>query len=68
MIPVTIFAGRTVVVFGLGSSGLESAKALAAGGAKVLVADDEPQRVIQAAANGLESADLHALHWSKVAA
>ena len=68
MIPVTIFAGRTVAVFGLGSSGLESAKALAAGGANVIAADDEPQRLIQAAANGLATGDLRALDWTNVAA
>src|SRR5450759_775397 len=33
MIPVTTFAGQQVAVFGLGSSGLLSARALAAGGA-----------------------------------
>ena len=34
MIPVTGFAGKTVAVFGLGGSGLATARALAAGGAQ----------------------------------
>ena len=37
MIPITVFAGRQVAVFGLGSSGLLSAQALVAGGAEVVV-------------------------------
>ena len=40
MIPVTIFAGRDVAVFGLGLSGIAAARALAAGGAEVLAWDD----------------------------
>ena len=47
MTPVTTFAGRTVAVFGLARSGLAAARALAAGGATVVCADDtagEPRR------------------------
>ena len=40
MIPVTIFAGRDVAVQGLGLSGIASARALEAGGAKVFAWDD----------------------------
>ena len=40
MTPVTTFAGRTVAVFGLGMSGLASCRALMAGGATVVAADD----------------------------
>jgi UDP-N-acetylmuramoylalanine--D-glutamate ligase len=68
MIPITTFAGRRVALFGLGGSGLASAKALAAGGADVVVGDDEPQRLIQAAANGLTSADLREVDWLNIAA
>jgi UDP-N-acetylmuramoylalanine--D-glutamate ligase len=68
MIPVGIFAGQTVALFGLGESGLASAKALIAGGAKVVAFDDEPQRLIQAEANEIDAADLRKLDWSKFAA
>ena len=40
MTPVTTFKGKRAAVFGLGSSGLSSAKALIAGGADVVVWDD----------------------------
>ena len=36
VIPVTTFAGKKVAVFGLGRSGLASARALMAGGADVV--------------------------------
>ncbi len=68
MIPVTIFAGQTVGLFGLGASGLASAKALKVGGADVIAFDDEPQRLIQAEANGIDTADLRKLDFTKFAA
>jgi UDP-N-acetylmuramoylalanine--D-glutamate ligase len=68
MIPITIFAGQTVALFGLGGSGLASAKSLIAGGANVIAFDDDPQRLVQAAANGVDTADLRELDWSKFAA
>jgi UDP-N-acetylmuramoylalanine--D-glutamate ligase len=43
MTPVTTFAGRTVALFGLGRSGLATCRALLAGGAVVVAADDTPQ-------------------------
>ena len=39
MIPVRGFEGKTVAVFGLARSGLTAARALVAGGAKVVVWD-----------------------------
>jgi len=36
MIPVTSFADRRVAVFGLGTSGMSSARAILAGGAEVV--------------------------------
>ena len=68
MIPVTAFAGRRVAVFGLGGSGLATAAALIAGGAAVVAFDDSPDRVAQAAAKGIPTADLRTLDWSTVAA
>src|SRR5579863_9522722 len=68
MIPVTIFAGKKVAVFGLGGSGLVSASALLAGGADVVAYDDNAQSVAKANAAGIPTADLRDVDWSKIAA
>jgi UDP-N-acetylmuramoylalanine--D-glutamate ligase len=68
MIPVTIFAGRKVAVFGLGASGLASASALLAGGADVIAGDDDETNVAKASAAGIPTADLRRIDWSKIAA
>jgi UDP-N-acetylmuramoylalanine--D-glutamate ligase len=68
MIPVTTFRDRTVALFGLGGSGLATALALVAGGAKVLAWDDNPDSVANAASAGIATENLHQLDWSKLAA
>ncbi len=68
MIPVTTFAGKTVAVFGLGNSGLLSAGALIAGGAEVIVFDDDEKMLADAQAAGLKTQNLRELDWSTVAA
>jgi UDP-N-acetylmuramoylalanine--D-glutamate ligase len=68
MIPITTFAGKRVAVFGLGGSGLASARALIAGGADVVAADDSADAVAKAAAAGIATANLRRLDWSKIAA
>ncbi|HEX5507369.1 MAG TPA: UDP-N-acetylmuramoyl-L-alanine--D-glutamate ligase [Pseudolabrys sp.] len=68
MIPITTFAGKRVAVFGLGKSGMLSAQALIAGGAEVVVYDDNEKSVAEAKAAGLNAHDLRALDWSKIAA
>jgi UDP-N-acetylmuramoylalanine--D-glutamate ligase len=68
LIPITVFAGQQIAVFGLGNSGLLSARALAAGGADVVCFDDNIDKVADAEAAGLTTLDLHDLDWSKVAA
>jgi UDP-N-acetylmuramoylalanine--D-glutamate ligase len=68
LIPVTVFAGQQVAVFGLGSSGLLSARALVEGGADVVCFDDDFDKVADAEAAGLNTQDLRDLDWSKVAA
>jgi UDP-N-acetylmuramoylalanine--D-glutamate ligase len=68
MIPITTFAGKTVAVFGLGSSGLASASALLAGGAGVVGFNDSPEMVEKAAQAGIPTADLRHVDWSKIAA
>ncbi|MGL4242946.1 MAG: UDP-N-acetylmuramoyl-L-alanine--D-glutamate ligase, partial [Beijerinckiaceae bacterium] len=65
MTPATAFAGRTVALFGLGGSGLATAKALVAGGATVACWDDGETGRAKAAAEGLEIVDLKAADWSR---
>ena len=64
MIPVTLFEGQKVALFGLGGSGLITARALAAGGAQVVAFDDNPTSIKKAAAEGIETGDLRQLDWS----
>ena len=68
MIAVTTFAGKKVAVFGLGGSGLASARALLAGAADVVAFDDDAASVAKASAAGIPTADLRRLDWSKIAA
>jgi UDP-N-acetylmuramoylalanine--D-glutamate ligase len=68
MVPVTVFSGKHVAVFGLGGSGLATCRALVAGGARVTAFDDSPQRVADTAKAGIETADLRTLDWSDIAA
>jgi UDP-N-acetylmuramoylalanine--D-glutamate ligase len=57
MTPVTCFSGKTVTVFGLGGSGLVTAEALRAGGARVLAWDDKQAARDKAAEAGFAIAD-----------
>ncbi|MDQ0454792.1 UDP-N-acetylmuramoyl-L-alanine--D-glutamate ligase [Rhizobium paknamense] len=68
MIPVSTFKGQKVALFGLGGSGLATAEALKAGGAEVLVWDDNPDSVDKARARGLPAEDLRGIDWSLLAA
>jgi len=68
MIPITVFAGRKVAVFGLGKSGLLSAGALIKGGAEVIVYDDNETMRSEAASAGLNVQNLHEADWSAIAA
>ena len=67
MTPVTHCAGRTLALFGLGGSGLATADALRAGGARVVCWDDAEAARAKALAGGHEVADLRALDWSGIA-
>ncbi|MEP3629608.1 MAG: UDP-N-acetylmuramoyl-L-alanine--D-glutamate ligase [Hyphomicrobiales bacterium] len=58
MIPVTHMHGKSVLVLGLGGSGLATAEALKAGGAKVLAFDDNEAQVLKARAVGIDCEDL----------
>ncbi|SCY68882.1 UDP-N-acetylmuramoyl-L-alanine--D-glutamate ligase [Microvirga guangxiensis] len=68
MTPVTTFSGKTVALFGLGGSGLVTALALKEGGAHVIACDDNPAKMTEAEAKGIETGDLRSLDWSKVSA
>lgn len=68
MTPVLSFSGQTVALFGLGGSGMASALALRAGGARVLVWDDGAAGVEKAKAAGFEATDLHHINWGEVVA
>lgn len=65
MIPVTTFAGKTVALFGLGGSGLATALALKEGGAHVIACDDNPAKMAEANAKGVETGDLRKADWSR---
>lgn len=64
MIPATTFSGRRVGLFGLGGSGIATARALIAGGADVLAWDDNPGSVAKAEAEGIPTGDLRAADWA----
>lgn len=52
------YKDKQIALFGLGKSGLATALALQAGGARLYVWDDNPQRRIDAQAAGLNVADI----------
>src|SRR5579862_10047274 len=68
MTPVTSFAGKKVAVFGLGGSGLASARALQAGGADVIAGDDGADKLAEAASAGIATADLRTISWVGISA
>jgi UDP-N-acetylmuramoylalanine--D-glutamate ligase len=63
MIPVTSFAGKRVALFGLGGSGLATARALLEGGADVAAYDDNAQACDAARAAGLTITELKLADW-----
>jgi UDP-N-acetylmuramoylalanine--D-glutamate ligase len=68
MTPITIYRGRTVAVFGLGSSGLATCTALTAGGAAIVAFDDKPNKVAEAEDKGVATGDLRDIDWKTIAA
>jgi UDP-N-acetylmuramoylalanine--D-glutamate ligase len=67
VIPVTFLEGQRVALFGLGGSGLATARALLAGGAEVVAEDDDPGRMEAAAGEGITTGDLRSEDWSRFA-
>jgi UDP-N-acetylmuramoylalanine--D-glutamate ligase len=68
MIRITTFAGKSVAVFGLGASGVATAKALIEGGASVVASDDSAASVAAASDAGIKTADLKDVNWATFAA
>lgn len=65
MTPVSTFSGRSVALFGLGGSGLATARALKAGGARVAAWDDGETARAKARAQGLKVSDLAGADWTQ---
>jgi len=63
MIPVESLRGQSVALFGLGGSGLSTARALVAGGADVAAWDDSAAARERAAAAGVALVDLAQADW-----
>ena len=63
MIPVETLSGQSVALFGLGGSGLSTARALVAGGAEVAAWDDSPAARERGAAAGIALVDLAHADW-----
>jgi UDP-N-acetylmuramoylalanine--D-glutamate ligase len=68
MIPVSVFLGRDVAVFGLGMSGVAAARSLTAGGARVFAWDDGEAARDKAQAAGVALADLRDINFKRFAA
>ncbi|HEY3800514.1 MAG TPA: UDP-N-acetylmuramoyl-L-alanine--D-glutamate ligase [Caulobacteraceae bacterium] len=68
MIPVRGFEGKKVAVFGLARTGLAAARALTAGGAQVVVWDENAKARDAAKADGFVLEDLASADWSTLAA
>jgi UDP-N-acetylmuramoylalanine--D-glutamate ligase len=65
MTPITSFAGKHVALFGLGGSGLVTARALLAGGALVAAWDDNAAARDRAEQAGVAVTDLATEDWSR---
>ena len=68
MIAAAGFAKRKVAVFGLGTSGLATVRALEAGGATVMSWDDSETKRAEAAAGGFNITDMKDWPWRELAA
>src|SRR3984957_4860408 len=68
MIPVRGFEAKKVAVFGLARTGLAAARALAAGGAEVVVWDENAAARDAAKAEGFVLEDLRSADWLKLSA
>jgi len=68
MIKITSYQNKNIAVFGLGRSGMASARALMASGATVSAWDDAAEARGRAAGEGIPLADLYKCDWSQLTA
>jgi UDP-N-acetylmuramoylalanine--D-glutamate ligase len=68
MTPLTSMRGASVAIFGLGGSGLATARALRAGGATPILWDDAAARVAEATGEGFAAEDLRSADWGSFSA
>ncbi len=68
MIPLSQYQNQSIAVLGLARSGLAAARALIAGGAKILAWDDDAKNRTVAAAENIPIADLAAVDWTAIKA
>ena len=66
MIAAGTAKGKRIALFGLGGSGLVTARSLLAGGADLVCFDDNPASVDKAAAEGLPTGDLRDVDFSAI--
>ncbi|MBX3574171.1 MAG: UDP-N-acetylmuramoyl-L-alanine--D-glutamate ligase [Mesorhizobium sp.] len=64
MIAAETLSGKKVALFGLGGSGIATARALIEGGADVTAWDDNPESVTKAGTQGISTLDLRQADWS----
>ncbi len=65
MTPVETLRGQSIALFGLGGSGMSTARALVEGGAEVAVWDDNPIARERAGAGGFILVDLARADWGR---
>jgi UDP-N-acetylmuramoylalanine--D-glutamate ligase len=68
MIPARSMKDKTVALFGLGGSGIATAQAILAGGARVIAWDDNPDSVARAQNAGIATSDLRSIDWKQLSA
>ena len=66
MIAADTAKGKRIALFGLGGSGLVTARSLLAGGADIVCFDDNPASVEKAASEGLPTGDLRKADFSSI--
>ncbi|MCO4315972.1 UDP-N-acetylmuramoyl-L-alanine--D-glutamate ligase [Phyllobacterium sp. 21LDTY02-6] len=65
MIAAHSMKGKIVALFGLGGSGIATARAILAGGAEVVAWDDNPESVLRARSAGVPTLDLRQADWKQ---
>lgn len=66
IIPISVYKNKNIALFGLGISGMSAASALQAGGADLVVFDDNEARCVAARDKGFTVSDLKDLDWGNI--